>query len=115
LHSSVFRICGGLKQRRVIRTNPVFHILAQRFRNSGHFLDFPIRNASANVVIAQVAFLAERIEAADELSFFAEREFEGLNDMVVEVVLRRSISCGGQGCGRRLKPSIVGNGKTANR
>ena len=65
-------------------------------------LDFSIRNASGNVVIAHNAFLAEGIEGADELGFLAECEFEGLNDMVMVVVPRRSISCGGQGCTRRL-------------
>ena len=43
----------------MIPTNPVLHLVSQRFCDGGHFLDFPIRNASANVVVAHVAFLAD--------------------------------------------------------
>ncbi len=38
-----------------------------------HLLDFPIRNATANVVIAHIAFLAERIQTANELRLLGER------------------------------------------
>jgi hypothetical protein len=61
----------------VIGTNPVFHVVAQRLCGRGHFLDFPIRSASADAVVAYETlcrqyFLAScysrpQISLADEL------------------------------------------------
>ena len=56
-------------------TNPAFHILAQGGCEGDHLLHFAIRNSTADIVVAHVSFLAERIEAANELGIFRDGEF----------------------------------------
>jgi hypothetical protein len=61
----------------------IIHSLSPAFV---HLLHSAIRNSTADVVVAHVSFLAERIEAPNEIRVFRNREIERLNEAVVEAV-----------------------------
>lgn len=66
--------------------------LLQSASNPDHFFDLAMGHSTPDIVTAYVSFLAERVERANKLRIFSQRQFEGLNDPVMMTVPGRAIA-----------------------
>ena len=64
----------------MVRPEPVFHLLAQVLGQRDHLVGFLRRGRASHLVVAQIPFLAERVELRNQLVVRADGVFQAQND-----------------------------------
>ena len=103
---------GRIKQFRTSCSDPPFYVPTKADSEFEHLARFFVRHGPREIVAADIAFLAKAIKSVDDPSIRSYGELQRLDNAIVMVVPRSSITRGGQGGGCCLESRIVGDRKS---